>query len=121
MSYNFFKCDDAYVFFFNPFPNKPWFLRVCGICLLKTLWEKEKLLVTSNFSLSHCVFNPISRTLSHFYQIQNGRLQTLSVWKGLTFVVWERVKYIKHIFIMMDKYFKVSLWFFFVKSNFFFL
>ena len=22
----------------------------------KTLWEKEKLLVTSNFSVSHCVF-----------------------------------------------------------------
>ena len=22
----------------------------------KTLWEKEKLLVTSNFSFSHCVF-----------------------------------------------------------------
>ena len=24
----------------NPFPNKPWFLRVCR-SLLKTLWEKE--------------------------------------------------------------------------------
>ena len=35
---------------FNPFPNKPWFLRVCSTSLLKTLWEKEKLLVTSNFS-----------------------------------------------------------------------
>ena len=23
---------------------------------LKTLWEKDKLLVTSNFSFSHCVF-----------------------------------------------------------------
>ena len=40
----------------NPFPNKPWFLRVCSIGLLKTLWEKEKLLVTSNFSFSHSVF-----------------------------------------------------------------
>ena len=26
--------------------------------LLKTLWEKEKLLVTSNFSFFHSVFNP---------------------------------------------------------------
>ena len=34
----------------NPFPNKPWFLRVCRTNLLKTLWEKEKLPVTSNFS-----------------------------------------------------------------------
>ena len=24
-------------FFFNPFPNKPWFLRVCCTCLFKTL------------------------------------------------------------------------------------
>ena len=41
---------------FNPFPNKPWFLRVCSSSLLKTLREKEKLLVTSNFSFSHSVF-----------------------------------------------------------------
>ena len=41
---------------FNPFPNKPWFLRVCSTGLLKTLWEKEKLLATSNFSFSHSVF-----------------------------------------------------------------
>ena len=40
----------------NPFPNKPWFLRVCGLSLLNTLWEKEKLLITSNFSFSHSVF-----------------------------------------------------------------
>ena len=42
--------------FVNPFPNKPWFLRVCSRGLLKTLWEKKKLLVTSNFSFSHSVF-----------------------------------------------------------------
>ena len=40
----------------NPFPNKPWFLRVCSLSILKALWEKEKLLVTSNFSFSHFVF-----------------------------------------------------------------
>ena len=40
----------------NPFPNKPWFLRVNSTSLLKTLWEKEKLLITSNFSFSHSVF-----------------------------------------------------------------
>ena len=32
---------------FNPFPNNPWFLRVYITSLLKTLSEKEKLLVTS--------------------------------------------------------------------------
>ena len=40
----------------EPFPNKPWFLFVCRTSLLKTLWEKEKILVTSNFPLSHSVF-----------------------------------------------------------------
>ena len=34
---------------FNPFSNKPWFLRVCSTSLLKTLLEKEKLLVTRTF------------------------------------------------------------------------
>ena len=42
----------------NPFPNKPWFLRVCSASLLKTLWEKDELLVTSNSSFSHSVFYP---------------------------------------------------------------
>ena len=40
----------------NPLPNKPWFLRVCRTSLLETLWETEKLLITSNFSFSHSVF-----------------------------------------------------------------
>ena len=44
---------------FNLFPNKPWFLRVCSTVLLKTLWEKEKLFVTSNFSFSQSVFYPL--------------------------------------------------------------
>ena len=74
----------------NPFPNKPWFLRVCRISLLKTLWEKEKLLVTSNFSFSHSVFYPY-RELSAIFI---NRLQTLSVWKGPHF--WERVNPLPH-------------------------
>ena len=51
---------------FNPFPNKPWFLLVCSINLLKTLREKEKLLVTSNFSFSHSVFYPFSELSAIF-------------------------------------------------------
>ena len=43
---------------FNPFPNKPGFFRVCCTDLLKTLWVKEKLLVTSNISFSHNGFYP---------------------------------------------------------------
>ena len=52
----------------NPFPNKPWFLRVCKTSLLKTLWEKEKLLVMSNFSFSHSVFYPFQQLFAIFYQ-----------------------------------------------------
>ena len=48
---------------FNPFPNKPWFLHDCSTSLLKTLWEKEKLLVTSNFSFSHSVFSLLENFL----------------------------------------------------------
>ena len=76
---------------FNPFPNKPWFLHVCCTSLLKTLWEKKKLLVTSNFSFSDSVLCPFEKLFFHFHHIQNCRLQTLSVWKSLKFVVWERV------------------------------
>ena len=78
--------------YFNHFPNKLWFLRLCSSSLLKTLWKKEKLLVTSNFSFSHSVFYPFGWTFCHFHPIWYCRLQTLSVWKSLKFVVWERVK-----------------------------
>ena len=62
---------------FNPFPNKPWFLRVCSTSLLKTLWEKEKLLVTSNFSFSHSVFYPFGEPSAIFIKFKICRLQTL--------------------------------------------
>ena len=44
---------------FNPFPHNDTFWRPWETSLLKTLWEKEKLLITSNFSFSHSVFLPI--------------------------------------------------------------
>ena len=60
---------------FNPFPNKPWFLPVF---------------------FPQC-FLPVWRTLYHFHQIWNCRLQTLWVWQSLKFVVWERVKQSLHV------------------------
>ena len=44
----------------NPFPYKPWFSLVCSTSLLKRLCQKEKLLVTSNFSFSHSVYYPFA-------------------------------------------------------------
>ena len=40
----------------NPFPHNDTLRCPWETSLLKTLWEKEKLLVTSNFSFSHGVF-----------------------------------------------------------------
>ena len=42
----------------NSLPNNPWFLRPRDRSLLKTLWEKETMLVTSIVSFSHNVFYP---------------------------------------------------------------
>ena len=40
----------------NPFLHNDTFWSPLETVFLKTLWEKEKLLVTSNFSFSHSVF-----------------------------------------------------------------
>ena len=58
---------------------------------MKTLREKEKLLITSNFSFSHSVFYPFGELSAICNKFENCRLQTLLVWKSLKFVVWERV------------------------------
>ena len=71
----------------NPFPNKPWFLRVCTRNLWKTLRAEEKLLVTNKFSLSPSVFNLFGELPAIFIKFEIVRLQTLSVWKSLKFVV----------------------------------
>ena len=49
---------------FNPFPNKPWVLCVCSTSFMKILWEKEKLLIDSNFSFPKC-FLPVWKTFFH--------------------------------------------------------
>ena len=75
----------------NPFPKKPWILRVWSASLLKTLWEKEKLLITSNFSFFHSVFYPLE-LYAIFIKIeifvcklfQFGRVQNLSFGKVLS-------------------------------------
>ena len=53
---------------FNPFPIKPCSLHVCSPSLLKTLWEKEKLLIMCNFSFSHSVFYPFGERSAIFIQ-----------------------------------------------------
>ena len=69
----------------------PWFLPVCRTSLLKTLWEKEKLLVTSNFSFSHSVFYLFEELSSTFIKPEIVVCEPLSVWKSLKCVIWETV------------------------------
>ena len=53
---------------------------------------KEEIARNEQFLLFPRCFLPVWRTFCHFHQIQNCRLQSLSVWSSLKFVVWERVK-----------------------------
>ena len=55
---------------FNPFPNNPLFLPVYSSSPFKTLWEKEKLLVTSNFSFSNSVFYPFGELSAIFIKLK---------------------------------------------------
>ena len=49
--------------------------------------------MTSSFSFSHNVFYPFGKRLAFFIKFETvSCLQTLAVWKGVKFVVWERVK-----------------------------
>ena len=74
----------------SPVPNKPCFFHVCSASLLKTLWEKEKLLVNEQFLLSP-VFSTCLVTCN-FLQIKNCHQQTFSVCKSLKIIVQERIK-----------------------------
>ena len=76
----------------NPFPNKPWFSRVYSTSLLKTQWEKEKLLVTSKFSFPHSVFCPFGELSATFIKFEIVVCLLFQSWWSLKFVVWEKVK-----------------------------
>ena len=45
----------------------------------------------SNFSFSHSVFYPSAELFCYLRQLSDCHLQSLSVWKILRFVIWERV------------------------------
>ena len=53
---------------------------------------KGEIAHNEQFLLFPQCFLPCKRNFCHFRQIQNCRLQPLSVWKSLKFVVWEGVK-----------------------------
>ena len=57
---------------------------------------KGEIARNKQFLLFPQCFLPILITFCHFHQVQNCRLQTLSVWKSLKFVVWEWVNPFPH-------------------------
>ena len=90
---------------------------------LKTLWEKKKLLVTSNFSFSHGVFYLFAEVSVIFIKFkvfvcslfQFGRVLNLSFWKGLNslpnnkILHWSKLKIFIDDFIDVNKKFKFGL------------
>ena len=68
---------------FNPFPNKALFLHVCSTSLLKTIWEKEKLLIMSNFSFFQSIFYPMGElsTISSSLKLSSANSFSLGEFK----------------------------------------
>ena len=76
---------------FNPFPISPGFYMSAVQGFWKHCGEKEEMLVPSSFFFFPTVFSNLLENFCYFHQIWNCRLQTLSVWKILKFVIWERL------------------------------
>ena len=79
------------LFHLNLFPYKPWFLCVCNKNLMKTLWEKEKLFIMSNFSFTQCVFYPSGELSDISIKFEIVICKLFRFGRVLNFVVWERV------------------------------
>ena len=85
---------------------KTWFLHVYSTSLLKTLWEKEKMPVTSTLSFSHSVFYPFRELSAIFikYKIvicklfQFGTVLNLSFGKGLSVISPSRTVFSKDLY-----------------------
>ena len=78
---------------FNPFPNKPWFLRVCCTTLLKTLGKRE-IAHNEQFLLFPQCFLPFRRTFCYYQKEKKEKMKLSSATSfklSLKFVVWERV------------------------------
>ena len=96
------------------FPHNDTFWRPWVTSLLKKLWEKEKLLVTSNFSFTHSVFYPFRELSGIFIKFkivvcrpfQFGPVSNLSSGNGLIYALYhtilsfkdpeQRVFFLKH-------------------------
>ena len=90
----------------NSFPNKPWFLLICSTSLLKTLWEKEKLLITSNFSFLLSVFNPFGELSAFHIKFKFVFCKLFQFGKWIDKVVAKGEILLTCIFSFLHKYFE---------------
>ena len=67
-------------FSFNPFPHIDAFWHLWSRRLLKTMWQKKKLLKTSNFSFSHPYLWKIVMFLSKYW---SRLLQICCMWESV--------------------------------------
>ena len=79
----------------SPFPKQALVFTCLQYVSFENKLGKGEIARNEQFLLFlHC-FLPVWRTFCHFHQLWNCRLPTLSVWKNLKCVVWERVKGLK--------------------------
>ena len=91
---------------------------VSAVEVLKTLWEKEKLLVTSNFSFSHSVFIRFGEHSAIFIKFkivvckffQFGRVQNLLFGKGLRHYTSLTSLQLKQVNLTMKGQYNEILW-----------
>ena len=81
---------------FLPFPNNifclfnyPFPKQALVFTCLKTLWEKEKLLMISNFSFSHSVFYPLDNFLLFSTNSKLSSANSFSLEESKTFCLGE--------------------------------
>ena len=75
----------------QPFPKQVLVFTCLQYKSFENAVGKGEIARYEQFLLFPQCFLPFKRTFCHFHQIKNYRLQTLSVWKSLKFVVLERL------------------------------
>ena len=77
------------------------------VSAVQVFWKhcrKGEIARNKQFLLFPQRFLPVWRTFCYFHPIWNCRLQTLSNWKSLKFVVWERVQKLKAMDCLVKSY-----------------
>ena len=82
--YNYYRMKASHI---NPLLHRYSFQLFNNIKLLKTLWEKKKLLVTSNFFFSHNLFYSIRKLYAHLSIFLTSHLYLLLNWKSQTICI----------------------------------